>query len=124
MLRFLTNVWTGYFVDEAEAAKAYDEYAAKERRPVNFPKGTGTEKAKKRPAAERSSNIRQKSSFKGVYWNKRKNRWRARIVVKGADGRCQEFPKGFNSFKNELDAARAYDLEAARRGLPLNFPRI
>ena len=112
-------------MDETDAAKAYDKYAAKEGRPVNFPKGTDTEKAKKRPqVAEKGLNIRQKSNFKGVYWNKRKNRWRARIIVKGADGRVQEFPKGPNSFKNELDAARAYDLEAARRGLPLNFPHI
>ena len=85
-------------MDEAEAAKAYDEYAAKNR-PVNFPNGTGTEKAKKRPAAERSSNIRR-SRVSRACTGTRGRIDGGRIVVKGAEA-ARNSP-GFNSFKMNL----------------------
>lgn len=45
------------------------------------------------------------SNFKGVYWNKREQKWRAGIGYKGKD-----FHLGY--FKDELEAAKAYDKAA------------
>ena len=42
------------------------------------------------------------SKYKGVYWYKRTNRWRASITLN-----CKITPLGY--FKNELDAAKAYN---------------
>lgn len=54
-----------------------------------------------------TSKIKQKktSSYKGVYWHKPRNKWRARIVVNGK-------AKELGRFKTEEEAAKAYDLAA------------
>ena len=51
--------------------------------------------------------IKQKktSKYKGVYWHKPRNKWRARIVVNGK-------PKELGRFEQEEMAAKAYDLAA------------
>lgn len=45
------------------------------------------------------------SKYKGVYWHKPRNKWRARIVVNGK-------PKELGRFHKEEDAAKVYDLAA------------
>ena len=52
-------------------------------------------------------NVKQNktSKYKGVYWHKPRNKWRARIVVNGK-------PKELGRFKQEEEAAKAYDLAA------------
>jgi hypothetical protein len=54
----------------------------------------------------RVSPLRGSSAFKGVSWNRRRNKWRAYIVK---DGR--QLSIGY--FTNESDAARSYDRTAA-----------
>ena len=54
----------------------------------------------------RVSNKKSTSSYKGVSWVKRDKRWVAQIQVDGKNIRL-------GSFKNEIDAALAYDRAAA-----------
>jgi hypothetical protein len=67
---------------------------------------------------KRKTKSKTSSSFIGVYFEKRKNRWMARI-------KYQVKRIYLGSFKNEIDAARAYD-EAAKKYhkefARLNFP--
>jgi hypothetical protein len=42
------------------------------------------------------------SSYRGIYWDKQNKKWRARIKIAG----CSRF---LGHFKNEEDAAHAYD---------------
>lgn len=58
--------------------------------------------------AQNSANARPRggtSAYKGVLWNRRERRWKARITV---SGRRREL----GSFTSEADAARAYDAAA------------
>jgi len=58
------------------------------------------------------------SKYKGVYWHKPRNRWKARIVFKR---KAIELGR----FKNEIDAAKAYDKAAKelfKAFAVLNFP--
>jgi hypothetical protein len=58
------------------------------------------------------------SKFKGVFWNRREKYWTAQITISGHTIRL-------GSFKNEIDAAIAYDIEARKFGyleFALNFP--
>jgi len=77
----------GYHATEEEAARAVDDYVKH-----------GTV-----PESTRSS------QFKGVCWNKSKNKWQAQ---------CGK--KSLGRHAAEKDAARAYNVEAARLGLALN----
>lgn len=64
--------------------------------------------------------INSTSKHKGVGWNKRNRKWRARIVVNKKDMHI-----GF--FKNELEAAKAYDKTALKyfgEFACLNFPEL
>jgi|DEB19_MinimDraft_3_1074340.scaffolds.fasta_scaffold00913_11 hypothetical protein len=59
------------------------------------------------------------SKYKGVYWHKPRNRWRARIVV-----RRKAIELG--RYINEIDAAKAYDRAAKKfygEFAVLNFPK-
>ena len=51
------------------------------------------------------------SRFKGVNWEKRRNKWRAQLRR-----------KDLGYFADEEDAARKYDEEATKLGLAVNFP--
>ena len=97
----------GLYDDEEAAARAYDEVAAKQGRPVNFPVAEGGSRAMK--GAYGGS-----SQYKGVWWNKRESKWRARIRF---EGKAIEL----GHFKEEEEAARAYDKAAERVGRPMNF---
>jgi hypothetical protein len=98
----------GYFEDEEEAARAYDKAARAQhgkRAQLNFP-------------AEGESGPRKSSKYRGVSWDKSKNKWQAQINYDGKK-------RHLGSFKDEEEAARAYDRAARdQRGekAQLNFP--
>jgi hypothetical protein len=98
----------GYFEDEEEAARAYDQTARAqhgEKAQLNFP-------------AEGESGSRKSSQYRGVNWNTTRNKWVANIYYDGK----QHF---LGSFEDEEEAARAYDRAAKvhkGEGAQLNFP--
>lgn len=108
----------GRFSSEITAAQKYDEAAAAQNKPVNFPTAPGQTKAVKRsqqkPAKPRATNVRPQSVFKGVVWGVSEHAWVAKIVT---GGRCQVL----GTFKSDADAARAYDAHAAPLGRLTNF---
>ena len=63
--------YLGYYHDEKEAARIYDEQAALLGKPVNFPLHEGMEQAVK-PNKDRSKvpNVNRPSKYVGVSWNK------------------------------------------------------
>ena len=102
---------------------------------MNFPKdlfidhinrnGLDNRRANLRPATHKQNNWNTRrgfnqgsSKYKGVGWDKRAGKWRA---ILRSDGRY----RNLGYFKNEIDAARAYDIAAKiHRGkfAALNFP--
>jgi hypothetical protein len=112
--------YLGCFEDEEEAARAYDKAVRThqgEKALLNFP-------TKKQQAAEEAKQQRwikceeAPSKYRGVSWQKSKNKWRAEIRYDGKD-------HYLGSFEDEEEAARAYDKAArAHRGekAQLNFP--
>jgi len=99
----------GSFEDEEEAARAYDEAAGPLGRPVNFP-GPGQKKAVKQGAHGIVSR------FTGLYWKAARKKWQVSTI--GLDG----LSKHLGYFKDEEEAARAYDEAAGPLGWPVNFP--
>lgn len=96
----------GIYEHAEAAAMAYDARAALLARPVNFPRG-GQKQARKRGS----------SKFRGVSWLEREQKWVARATVKGKS-------KVIGRFKNEQDAARAYDnyVLSSNASSIMNFP--
>jgi hypothetical protein len=100
----------GFFDDELEAAKQYDTAAREHlgvRAVLNFP-----------PAGSQNSGGRGSSTYRGVSWDKQKNKWRAQVQSAGK-------VHYIGHFDEELKAAKAYDQAAGKlRGANavLNFP--
>jgi len=105
------RVHLGYFEKEEDAARAYDEQAARLFRPVNFPLNSDQKLAVKRGA----SGI--VSQFIGVTWKAKNKSWVAQIEVEGE-------MRHLGSFHEEELAARAYDHHAAVHGRRVNFPVV
>lgn len=79
-----------------------------DNRRANLRYATRTEQMRNRGAYKRRKDCAPRhSEYKGVMWEKGKNKWRVRIKVEGRQ-------KHVGLFESEVDAARAYN-EAARR---------
>jgi hypothetical protein len=97
----------GYFKNEEDAARKYDEAAAPMGRPLNFPGESQMEAG--------SVNCGSSSKFYGVGWNSRLNKWKAEIKINGKTTHL-----GY--FADEEEAARKFDQAAAPiDGRSLNF---
>jgi hypothetical protein len=96
----------GRFHDEEEAARKYDEAAAPLGRPLNFATEEGQRVVKKAVKA---------TSFKGISWDTRVNKWKAQISIGH-----KAIHLGY--FETEEAAARKFDEAASPLGRPLNFP--
>jgi hypothetical protein len=82
----------GYFEGEEEAARIYDKAARAQhgdKAQLNFP-------------AEGESGPRQSSKYRGVSWDKNKNKWKAQLRYDGKQ-------HNIGYFEGEEEAARAYD---------------
>lgn len=98
----------GYFENEEDAARAYDQRCAPTNRPVNFP-GEGQQAAVKRGMNGMSSR------YIGVSWDKRQRVWKSLITINSK-------MVYLGAYSRERDAALAYDERAATLGRRLNFP--
>ena len=100
----------GYFDNEEDAARKYDEVAVTLGRRRNF-LADGTE------ASAATESCGGWSRFKGVSWHKASNKWHAQIQKEGKR-------KYLGYYNDEEEAARKYDDAAGALGWPLNFPKV
>jgi hypothetical protein len=120
--------YIGTFKSEKDAALSHDVYARKEGRPVNFQTEKISEaeidRRKNKPGEMLGGSFVQgKSKFRGVHWQKNRNRWMSRYTL------THRGEKNINlgAFVDAKHAALAFDAEARRRGRPdahLNFPNL
>ena len=113
----------GYFVDEIEAAHAFDAYAIENgiNVPRNFPDEDEdevvAEAARVRAAPKKRKNAASKMSrFRGVRWNTQNMEWQ---IQKGGK------KKFIGTFSKQVNAGRAYDKHFVENNLddrPLRFP--
>ena len=105
----------GSYVDETEAARAYDATVRAQSldKPLNFPDDLSTAPGVYVPKKKRVASSR----FRGVSWDKTKQKWKAQIYFDGKS-------KNIGSYDDETEAARAYDATVRAQSLdkPLNFP--
>ena len=73
-------------------------------------------KAKKAQQQLPPEQHRRRARYVGVHWHKREKKWRAMIIL--SDGTS----KSLGLHKDEKEAARMYDEQAALLGRPVNFP--
>ena len=80
----------GYFDDEVEAARTYDQYARVHRKPVNFPDPVAVppevcavKREQKRDAIAmyEAPEKPAPSRFVGVYWQSKKRKWQAQVPM-------------------------------------------
>ena len=107
--------YIGSYDDETESARAYDATVRAQSldKPLNFPDDLSTAPGVYVPKKKRVATSR----FRGVCWDKTKQKWKAEINFDGKS-------KHIGSYDDETEAARAYDATVRAQSLdkPLNFP--
>lgn len=91
----------------------------KDRNPLNNQRSNFRETTIGLNNANRAKKRGCSSQYKGVVWHSQNKNWRAQISINGKN-------KSLGSFTDEIKAAKAYDLAAAKQFgefAVLNFPR-
>jgi hypothetical protein len=107
------DVYLGYYDDEKEAARKYDEAASPLGWPLNFPPG-GQQHEGATKIVKSSGRL---SKYKGVRWHSRDNKW---IVEMQTEGKKKYLGYSYD----EEEAARKFDACAGPLGRPVNFPGV
>jgi hypothetical protein len=107
----------GYFEDEAEAANEYDLHARMRgdaESSLNFPMDRTKEFVRAKPLRKKRSNAT--SIYRGVHYEEEANKFSATFEEGGS-------VVHIGKFKDEIEAAKAYDAYVLLHGLnkPLNF---
>jgi len=103
-----------FLTDDSLSSSLAGEVAIDALSSHETPPGDDNKRKRQKRAATSASPVKS-SGFKGVSWDRRKQKWMAQISV--------DSKKAFLGYGcNEEDAARKYDERASQLNRPLNFP--
>ena len=106
----------GSYLDEEEAARAFDREAIALGRAVNFPKKGQKQAVKQRELAS-IPNRPKWSPFVGVFWDTRRKLFASQFM-----DRISKRQVAIGFFDDEIEAARAYDKKGHRAWEARKFP--